>query len=67
METEKTEQGEQHLIYGVRPIRLKDRLQYLAAAPLQASKVQKPMNIGLFDEDARSQLDLFLHGKKGAE
>ena len=29
------------------------------AAPLTPRVPQKPLNVGLFDEDARNQLDLF--------
>lgn len=59
--TEHTDQGEQTLVSGVRPVTLRDRLQVLANAPLTGRCRQKPCNIGLFDEDARNQLDLFLH------
>jgi hypothetical protein len=38
---------------------LRQRLAALLAAPLASQKPQRPMNIGLFDEDARNQLDLF--------
>jgi hypothetical protein len=58
-ETEPTPLGEQTLIPGVPPVSWKARLQVLAAQPLVSSKAQKPCNIGLFDELARSQLDLF--------
>lgn len=57
--TEKTEQGEQVLVPGVAPVALRQRLAVLFAAPLAPRKPQRPMNIGLFDEDARNQLDLF--------
>ena len=57
--TETTEQGEQTLVPGVAPITLRQRLASLFAAPLAPRKPQRPMNIGLFDEDARNQLDLF--------
>jgi hypothetical protein len=58
-ETEATPEGEQMLIPGVRAIALRERLALRLAAPLTASKPQKPLNIGLFDEDARKQLSLF--------
>ena len=58
-ETEATPEGEQMLIPGVRAIGLRERLALRLAAPLTASKPQKPLNIGLFDEDARKQLSLF--------
>ena len=57
--SEPTEQGEQVLVPGVAPITLRQRLAALFAAPLASAKPQRPMNIGLFDEDARNQLDLF--------
>jgi len=57
--TEITDQGEQTLVPGVAPITLRQRLALLFAAPLAPRKPQRPMNIGLFDEDARNQLDLF--------
>ena len=57
--TETTEQGEQMLVPGVAPVTLRQRLAILFAAPLASRKPQRPMNIGLFDEDARHQLDLF--------
>ena len=57
--SEPTDQGEQVLVPGVAPITLRQRLAVLFAAPLTSSKPQRPMNVGLFDEDARNQLDLF--------
>ena len=63
MSTEPTACGEQHLIPGVQPISLRDRLQLLAALPLMPRCRQRPCDIGLFDEGARAQLDLFIHTK----
>ena len=57
--SEPTEQGEQTLVPGIAPITVRQRLAALFAAPLAPRKPQQPMNIGLFDEDARNQLDLF--------
>ena len=57
--TEPTPEGEQTLVPGIRPISLRQRLEARMAAPLAPTKPQKPLNIGLFDEDARNQLDLF--------
>ena len=57
--TEPTPEGEQILIPGVKPIALRERLALLLAAPLTSRKPQKPLNLGLFDEDARNQLSLF--------
>ena len=57
--TEATDQGEQILVPGVSAVTLSERLALRFAAPLAPRKPQKPLNIGLFDEDARNQLDLF--------
>jgi hypothetical protein len=57
--SEPTEQGEQTLVPGVAPITLRHRLAHLFAASLAPRTPQPPMNIGLFDEDARNQLALF--------
>ena len=58
-ETEPTPIGEQTLIPGVRRVSIYERLMVLAAQPLGPKKLQKPCNLGLFDEVARNQLDLF--------
>jgi hypothetical protein len=57
--TEPTPEGEQILVPGVAPISTRERLALRMAAPMTARKPQKPLNIGLFDEDARNQLALF--------
>ena len=57
--SEATDQGEQVLVPGVAPLTLRQRLAAVFTAPLTSSKPQRPMNVGLFDEDARNQLDLF--------
>ena len=57
--SEPTQEGEQTLIPGVAPITGRDRLALRAAAPLRPRVAQKPLDIGLFDEDARKQLSLF--------
>lgn len=57
--SEPTPLGEQTLIPGVAPNTTRDRLTALAAAPLSPRVAQKPLTIGLFDEDARNQLSLF--------
>jgi len=60
--SEITEQGEQTLIDGVRPITLADRLAVLAAQPMRPKRnptaPQKSCDHGLFDEVSRAQLDL---------
>lgn len=48
--TEPTEQGEQCLAPGIRPITQKDRLQLLCDAPLRPRRPQKSLCVGLFDE-----------------
>jgi hypothetical protein len=58
-DTEMTPIGEQALVAGVRPITVRDRLQVRTAAPLEPRCRQKPLNVGLWDEDARNQLALF--------
>jgi hypothetical protein len=58
-ETEPTPIGEQMLISGVRRVSIYERLMVLAAQPLGPKKSQKPCDLGLFDEVARNQLDLF--------
>ncbi|WP_316979507.1 hypothetical protein [Shumkonia mesophila] len=57
--SEPTPEGEQTLIPGVRPISLRERIEARMAAPLHPRVPQKPLNVGLFDEDARNQLSLF--------
>ncbi len=58
-ETEATSLGPQTLVPGVRPASMKARLQALAAHPLASMKMQKPCDIGLFDDVAGKQMELF--------
>jgi hypothetical protein len=58
-ETEATAIGPQALVPGVRPVSMKARLEALAAHPLGCRRLQKPCDIGLFDDVARNQMDLF--------
>jgi hypothetical protein len=58
-ETEATAIGPQTLVPGVRPVSIKARLEALAAHPLASRRMQKPCDIGLFDDVARNQMDLF--------
>jgi hypothetical protein len=58
-ETEATHLGPQTLVPGVRPVSMKARLEVLAAHPLGSDRLQKPCDIGLFDDVARNQMDLF--------
>jgi len=57
--SEPTPEGEQTLVPGVRPVSVRERIEARMAAPLAPRVPQKPLNVGLFDEDARNQLDLF--------
>ena len=59
MTTERSPEGEQHLISGVRPITERERLQALADRPPKAKGWQQAPNFDLFDEDARMQSNLF--------
>ena len=63
-ETEATDQGEQKLIHGVHPVSMKARLNVLAAHPMAPTKLQKPCDLGLFDDVARNQLDMFSTSSK---
>jgi hypothetical protein len=58
-ETEATALGPQTLVPGVRPVSMKARLEALAAHPLEPKRLQKPCDIGLFDDVARNLMDLF--------
>ena len=58
-ETEATSLGPQSLVPGVRPVSMKARLEALAAHPLVSDRLQKPCDLGLFDEVARNQMELF--------
>lgn len=56
---ENTEAGQQTLVPGVAPVTLGDRLAVLAAAPLVPKRRQRPADHGLFDVNARNQLEMF--------
>ena len=56
---EPTPIGAQTLVPGVQPITPRDRLEWRAAQPLEPTKPQRPCDLGLFDMNARTQLDLF--------
>lgn len=56
---EPTAIGPQSLIPGVAPIGPAERLALRAAAPLEPKKPQRPCDHGLFDLNARNQLELF--------
>ena len=57
--SEQTAIGEQVLVYGVAPITLRDRLAMRANAPMQPRKAQRPADHGLFDTNARNQIEMF--------
>lgn len=56
---EATPEGHQSLVPGVAPITLADRLAWRAAQPLAPAKPQRSCDLGLFDLNARAQLELF--------
>jgi hypothetical protein len=58
-EVEATEIGPQSLVTGVAPITQADRLAFRAAAPMQPKKPQRGCDHGLFDTNARNQIEMF--------
>jgi hypothetical protein len=58
-DAEVTPIGVQTLVSGVAPITPAARLAMLANAPMQPKRAQRPADHGLFDLNARNQLDLF--------
>lgn len=58
-EAEVTAIGVQTLVTGVAPITPAQRLAMLANAPLQPRKAQRPADHGLFDTNARNQIEMF--------
>lgn len=59
VDVERTREGLQLVIDGVRPQTMKDKLNYLTQQPMQPRKRQRPCDIGLFDTESRKQMDLF--------
>ena len=59
MASEQTAIGEQVLVPGVQPITPAERLAMLANAPMQPRRPQRPADHGLFDTNARNQLEMF--------
>ena len=59
LHSEATEQGEQTLVPGVAPISQRQRLEWTLVQPLGAKRPQKPCDLGLFDLNARLQLEMF--------
>ena len=58
-ETEATAIGNQTLVPGVTPITPRDRLAMRANAPMEPRKPQRPADHGLFDTNARNQIEMF--------
>jgi hypothetical protein len=59
LEIEATPIGPQTLVPGVAPITPRDRLAICANAPMEPRKPQRPADHGLFDTNARNQIELF--------
>ena len=59
LDVETTPIGNQTLVPGVAPITPAARLAMRANAPLLPKKPQRPIDHGLFDTNARNQIDLF--------
>jgi hypothetical protein len=57
--SEQTPIGEQTLVHGVAPITPAERLAMRANAPLEPKKRQRPADHGLFDTNARNQIEMF--------
>ena len=57
-ESEPIESGEQTLVPGVRPVTTRDRLEWTMTQPKAGNRAQKPCDLGMFDLNARAQLDL---------
>ena len=58
-ETETTPIGNQTLVPGVTPLTPRDRLAIRANAPMEPRKPQRPADHGLFDTNARNQIEMF--------
>jgi hypothetical protein len=59
LEIEATPFGPQTLVPGVVPITPRDRLAIRANAPMEPRKPQRPADHGLFNTNARNQIELF--------
>ena len=57
--SELTPIGEQTLVYGIAPITARDRLAIRANTPMEPRKPQRPADHGLFDTNARNQIEMF--------
>jgi hypothetical protein len=58
-EAEATQAGVQTLVSGVAPITPAERLAIRANAPLLPKKPQRAVDHGLFDTNARNQIEMF--------
>lgn len=58
-EAEPTQAGVQTLVSGVAPITAVERLAIRANAPLGPKKPQRAIDHGLFDTNARNQIEMF--------
>ena len=67
--TETTPEGEQTVTPGVKPITLRDRLDWRARQPMAPKRnpnaLQKPCDLGLFDIEGRRQIDWIDEARKG--
>ena len=59
LDVEATPIGNQTLVPGVAPITPAARLAMRANAPMEPRKPQRPADHGLFDTNARNQIELF--------
>ncbi len=59
LEVEVTAIGKQTLVPGVAPITPAQRLSLRANAPMEPRKAQRPADLGLFDTNARNQIEMF--------
>lgn len=59
LESEVTPIGVQTLVSGVAPITPAQRLAFRANAPLQPKKPQRAADHGMFDTNARNQIEMF--------
>ena len=59
LEVEATAIGNQTLVPGVAPITPAQRLRLRANAPMEPRKAQRPADHGLFDTNARNQIEMF--------
>ena len=59
LEVEVTPIGNQTLVPGVAPNTPRDRLAIRANAPMEPRKPQRPADHGLFDINARNQIEMF--------